>query len=327
MPDTADPAPAAPVAATTVAQAKADAVKAITKPVAPPAVAPGPAPEGKQPVAPLSDLAKLSASNRELLARVKALEPDAGDAAALREARKLYGEDPRKGLAKFLALDDASGELEKLTALFFQAPPGTPEKAEAKNDLETKVAQLEVKAKEDDDRRKAEEEKQKQGELSARQAAARDATFKIIDSFVAEDGETPLFPYSAKNRDEANQHTVQTAVDIASARKLDLNTASDEEVHALLKEANGLVEAELAEVATTRFAIGVPTAEKPATITPKTNTAPVVPEKVASVPAKTASVGTNVARPAVATNQTKPHMSVREAKETLMKQLRSARHE
>lgn len=325
MSDTVAPAPATPTPAPTIAQAKADAVKAITKPAAPPAAAPGPAPEGKQPVAPLSDLAKLSASNRELLARVKALEPDAGDAAALREARKLYSEDPRKGLARFLAIEDASGELEKLTALFFQAAPGTAEKAEAKNDLETKVAELEAKQKHAEDKLKEEEEKAKSSELESRKAAARESTLKILDGFTSEDG-APLFPLCAKNREEAGQHTIQTAVDIASARKIDLNTATDEEVSELLREASGLVEAELVEVGK-RFAIGVPTPQEPDTITPKTNTASVVAEKVAPVPAKTASVGTNVARPAASTTPVKPHMSVKEAKETLMKQLRSARHE
>jgi hypothetical protein len=318
------PAPT-PIAAPTIAQAKAEVIKAISKKEtpAPQAAQPGPAPEGKQPVAPLADLAKLSAANRELTAKLKALEE--GKDASLKEARDLYAKDKRAGLAKFLAVDDASGELEQLTALYFAAPPGTTEKVEAKNDLETKVAQLEAKQKEDDDNRKAQEEKAKQGELDARKAAARESTLKVIDGFVNEDG-TPTFPYSAKNRDEAGQHTIQTAVDIASARKLDLNSMPDDEVGALLREANVLVEEELADIAATRFAINVPTSTEPANITAKTT-----PEKeqakVTSVPAKTASVGTNVARPAVATNQTKPHMSVREAKETLMKQLRSARHE
>jgi hypothetical protein len=315
--------PAAPVAAPTIAQAKADAVKAITKAAAPAAANPGPAPEGKQPVAPLSDLAKLSASNRELTAKLRALEETKD--ASLKEARDLYAKDKRAGLAKFLAIDDASGELEQLTALFFQAAPGTPEKVEAKNDLESKVAQLEAKAKEDDDNRKAAEEKAKQGELSARQTAAREATLKTLDGFVLDDG-APAFPLCAKNREEAGQHTIQTAVDLASARKIDLNATPDEEVTALLREAAGLVEAELVEIAKTRFAIGVPKEPEPATITPKTNTAPVVPEKVASVPAKPAVVGTNVARPTAATTNQKPHMSVKEAKDTLIKQLRSARH-
>jgi hypothetical protein len=296
-------APAAPAPNPLVA-AKSAALAAITKkPDAPaasktettPAVPAG-----------IAEMAKLSARNRELEALVK-------DPPALKEAREAYAKDPKSGLAKFLGLEagGVDAELVKLSAAYFGAPDGTTEKAEAKDDLESKVAALEAKAKADEETRKSTEEKAKESEALAHRTAARDATYKILDGFVDEAG-VPAYPYSAINKEEANSHVVRTANEIAGARKLDLPTMPDEEVVALLREANELVEAEYAEVAA-KYASVVPKAKKDDTVIQTTQKSE--PAKVNSAPVRTA-VG-NVAKPVAS--------PIKEAKDSLKKQLASAR--
>jgi hypothetical protein len=304
-------APAAPTsvppdpAPNPIAVAKAAAVAAITKKPDAPA-----APAASPPDKSITEIAKLSAKVREL-------EKPANE---LKEARDAYAKDPKAGLAKFLGVTDVDPELVKLSAAYFGAAPGTEEQAEAKDDLETKVAALEAKAKADEEARKSAEEKAKSEELTAKQAAARDATYKILDGFVDADG-VPEFPYSAVNKEEANGHVVRTANEIAAARKMDLAATPDEEVVALLREANALVEAEYAEIAS-KYAAVVPKSKKDATV-PKTTEAKPSDDKVTSAPVRTA-VG-NVARPQAATIANKTHVSIREAKDELKKRLASAR--
>jgi hypothetical protein len=304
-------APAAPATNPLVA-AKAAAVASISKkpdaPVVPKAETTPAAPTG------IAELAKLSARNRELEALLK-------DPPALKEAREAYAKDPKAGLAKFLGLEAAAvdGELVKLSAAYFGAPDGTPEKAEAKDDLESKVAALEAKAKADEEARKSSEEKAKESEALAHRTAARDATYKILDGFVDADG-VPTYPYSAINKEEANGHVVRTANEIAGARKLDLPNMPDEEVVALLREANELVEAEYAEVAA-KYASVVPKAKKDGTVTETTQKPG--PAKVNSAPVRTATG--NVAKPIATPIANKTHVTIKEAKDALKKQLASAR--
>ena len=311
-------APANPVAA-----AKEQARQALfnAKPKSPesPGAPPEPAAPPPETKPALTDLAKLSAKNREYEAKLKELEPQAKTAQEIAEARKLYASDRKAGLAKLLGVDSVDAELEALAAVYFQAPGGK-EEPKAAPSVEETIA--EVKARQDkiEQDRKDAEQKAKDAETAKQREAARDATFKVIDGFVKEGGE-PEFPYLAKNKDSANQHVITTAIALAKARNVELQSAPDADVTALLKESAGLVEAELADIAKTRFTLAQPVPSD--TITPKPTTQ--VVDRASSVPQRTAA-GTNVPKPVVSVTTQKTHQSVAEAKEALKKALRSARH-
>lgn len=299
-----------------VAAVKAETVKALglkPTPVAPKADTPATPVADKS----LAEIAKLSAKVRELETRDKAVA----------DARETYAKDPKAGLAKFLGIDATAidGELVKLSAAYFGAAPGTEEKADAKVDLDAKVAALEADKAARDAAAKEADEKAKAEQLTKAQAEARDATFKILEGF-ATDGQ-PDFPYSNVNGDAAKSHVVRTANEIAIARKLDLSSMPDDDVVTLLREANGLVEAEYAEQAALYASI-VPKAQNGDKVTTKATTteasaAKAVVDRPNSAPVRTA-VG-NVAKPATTPIANKTHVSIKEAKDALKKQLASAR--
>lgn len=210
----------------------------------PPAVASG---EVKGDEKALAEVARLSQQNRELTAKLKVHEDAHADYEELKSVRELYKTDPGAALGR-LAKADPTGELERLTRIYFAAPEGSAKQADAGDDLATKVESLTQRIEANEKRRLAEEAEAKAAKDKADQEVAAKAVQESAHSYIGGilDGIADSHPRSVAARADAIRMVASVAQGLGRARGLPENESRPEVLEALLKDAFRIVEQELA---------------------------------------------------------------------------------